>query len=59
MKKQMNVFGCNKKLANMDPPKRPLEEKLRNLPEMIKFNEDKVNETCFNGQVRLTYTSVQ
>ena len=42
MKKQMNVFGCNKKLANVDPPKRPLEDKLQNLKEIIKFNDDKV-----------------
>ena len=38
----MNVFGCNKKLANVDPPKRPLEDKLQNLKEIIKFNDDKV-----------------
>jgi hypothetical protein len=44
MKKQMNVFGCTKKqLANTDPPKRPLADKLEKLEEMIKFNDDKVS----------------
>jgi hypothetical protein len=42
MKKQMNVFGCTKKLANIDPPKRPLEEKLEKSEELIKLNNDKV-----------------
>jgi hypothetical protein len=38
----MNVFGCNKKLTDMEPPKRPLEGKLNDLGEVIKLNEDKV-----------------
>lgn len=45
MRKQMNVFGCTKKLTNLDPPKRPLEDKLKNLEELIQMNNDKVKLT--------------
>jgi hypothetical protein len=38
----MNVFGCTKKLANIDPPKRPLEQKLEKLEELVKLKDDKV-----------------
>ncbi len=38
----MNVFGCNKKLANIEAPKRPLVDKIADLKETIKLNEDKV-----------------
>lgn len=42
MKKQMNVFACNKKLVNQDPPPRPLSEKLKELTPKIKLNKEKV-----------------
>lgn len=42
MKKQMNVFACNKKLANQEIPPRPLSEKLKNLSIKLKLNDEKV-----------------
>ena len=40
----MNVFGCNKKLANIEAPKRPLVDKIASLQETIKFNDDMVRQ---------------
>ena len=39
----MNVFGCNKKLANIEAPKRPLVDKIASLQETIKFSDDMVS----------------